>query len=75
VVLVGGEAVGIWESERAPDRLLVRVEPFGRLPAGARIALRDEAARLGTFLDLDAALRFEPVTFLKRRLVRAPRSS
>ena len=62
----GGEAVGIWESERAKDRLLVRVEPFGRLAGGARTGLRDESARLGAFLGLDAELRFEPVTFRKR---------
>jgi hypothetical protein len=67
VVLAGGEAVGVWESERSTDRLVVRVEPFGRLPSGTRIGLRNESARLGTFLDLDAELRFEPVTFLKRR--------
>jgi hypothetical protein len=66
VVLAGGEAVGVWESERSTDRLVVRVEPFGRLPSGARIGLHDESARLGAFLDLDAELRFEPVTFLKR---------
>ncbi len=67
VVLAAGEAVGIWESERTTDRLLVRVEPFGRLPAGARTGLREESARLGAFLGLDAELRFEPVTFLRRR--------
>jgi hypothetical protein len=67
VVLAGGEAVGIWESERTKNRLLVRVEPFGRLPAGARTALGDESARLGVFLGFDSELRFEPVTFRKRR--------
>jgi hypothetical protein len=67
VVLAGGEAVGIWESERTTDRLLVRVEPLERLPAGARIGLRSESARLGAFIGLDAELRFEPVTFLKRK--------
>jgi hypothetical protein len=67
VVLADGEVVWIWELGRTTDRLLVRVEPFGRLPAGARTGVRDESARVGAFLGLDAELRFEPVTFLKRR--------
>jgi hypothetical protein len=67
VVLVGGEAAGIWELERKPGRAVVRVEPFGRLPAGARKGIGEEAARLAAFLKQEPEVRFEPVTFLKNR--------
>jgi hypothetical protein len=66
VVLAGGEARGIWELERKPDRAVVRVEPFGRLAAGARKQIAEEAQRLAAFVGLEAETRFEPVTFLKR---------
>jgi DNA glycosylase AlkZ-like len=66
VVLVGGQVAGLWELERTKDRVVVRVEPFGSLPVGARKIVRDEADRIGDFLWLEAETRFEPVTFLKR---------
>ena len=56
----------MWELERAKDRAIVRVQPFGRLPAGARTTIRGEAHRIGEFLGMSAETRFEPVTFLKR---------
>jgi hypothetical protein len=67
VVLVGGEASGIWELERKPGRAVVRVEPFGRLPAGGRKAIGEEADRIAAFLGLEPEVRFEPVTYLKGR--------
>ena len=66
VVLMGGVAVGVWELERAKDRSVIRVEPFGRLPAGGRAAIRREAERVGEFVGLPVDVRFEQVTFLKR---------
>jgi hypothetical protein len=67
VMLIGGKAAGIWELERKPSRALVRVEPFGRLPAGGKKAISMEADRLAGFLGLESEIRFEPVTFLKTR--------
>jgi Winged helix DNA-binding domain len=67
VLLVGGEAAGVWELDRKPGRAVVRVEPFGRLPAGARKAAGEEAARIAAFLGLEPEVRFEPVTYLKAR--------
>ncbi len=67
VLLVGGKAAGVWELERQPIRALVRVEALGRLPAGSRKAIGEEAARIGGFLGAEPEVRFEPVTFLKAR--------
>jgi hypothetical protein len=67
VLLVGGKAAGVWELERQPGRALVRVEAFGRLPAGGRKAIGEEAARIGAFLGAEPEVRFEPVSFLKAR--------
>jgi DNA glycosylase AlkZ-like len=67
VLLVGGKAAGVWELERQPSRALVRVEALGRLPAGGRKAIGEEAARIGAFLGAEPEVRFEPVTFLKAR--------
>jgi hypothetical protein len=45
-VLVDGEVVGTWRARAARDRLTMTVEPFGRLPRGARAAIGEEAERL-----------------------------
>jgi hypothetical protein len=66
VLLVGGEALGVWELERKPNRAEIRIEPLGKLPTGTRPAIGEETARLGQFLGLETELKFEPVTFLKR---------
>ena len=55
-VVVDGRVAGTWRSRRAGDRLEVTVEPFGRLPAGARPGLDAEAADLGRFLGAEAVL-------------------
>jgi hypothetical protein len=57
VVLVGGRAAGIWARERRGRRLDVQVEPFAPLSAATRRAIRDEAERLGEFLDTPAELQ------------------
>jgi hypothetical protein len=74
VMLVGGEAAGLWELERKPGRAVVRVEPFGRLPGGARKEIRAEAERIGSFLGLEPTITFEPVSHPARttRVARAP---
>jgi hypothetical protein len=58
-VVVDGRVAGTWRSRRAGGRLEVAVEPFGRLPAGARPGLEAEAADLGRFLGADAVLRLD----------------
>ena len=55
-VVVDGRVAGTWRSRRAGGRLEVTVEPFGRLPAGARPGLEAEAADLGRFLGAEAVL-------------------
>src|SRR5919107_4320262 len=58
-VVVDGRVAGTWRSRRAGGRLEVAVEPFGRLPAGARPGLGAEAAALGRFLGAEAVLRLD----------------
>ena len=53
---VDGRVAGTWRSRRTGGRLKVTVEPFGRLPAGARPGLEAEAADLGRFLGAEAVL-------------------
>jgi hypothetical protein len=58
-VVVDGRVAGTWRSRSAGGRLGVTVEPFGRLPAGARPGLEAEAADLGRFLGAEAVLRLD----------------
>jgi hypothetical protein len=51
VLLVNGRMDGVWRQERAGRRVQVRIEPFVPLPAWARRAAEQEAARLAGFLD------------------------
>jgi len=53
VLLVNGRNVGVWKHVRKGRRLLVELEPFGRLPAWARAQLEAEAQRLAEFLACD----------------------
>ena len=57
VVLVNGRMVGVWRHQRKGRRLLVEIDPFGRLPAWARAEVEAEAERLAEFLEgeLDSA--------------------
>ena len=50
VVLVNGRMVGVWRHTAKRRRLVVELEPFGRLPAWARTQLETEAERLSEFL-------------------------
>ncbi len=50
VVLVDGQAAGIWSHELRGERLRVEVEPFAQLGARVRKALADEVERLAAFL-------------------------
>ncbi len=49
-VLVDGRIVGVWAHERKGDRLIVGVEPFGRLAKAVRAGVEAEAAALAAFL-------------------------
>jgi hypothetical protein len=57
VLLVNGRIVGVWRHARKRRRLLVEVEPFGRLPAWARTQVEREAERLARFLDCELELQ------------------
>jgi hypothetical protein len=48
-VLVDGEVAGLWRSNRKGNRLLVTVEPSGKLRAAARDELAAEVERLAPF--------------------------
>lgn len=56
VLLVNGKMVGVWKHERKGQRLMVTLDPFGRLPAWARKQLESEAERLAGFLGGDLEL-------------------
>jgi uncharacterized protein YcaQ len=56
VLLVDGRMAGVWRHERKGRRLVVELEPFGRLRAGARAELEAEAERLAAFLGCELAV-------------------
>jgi hypothetical protein len=53
--LVDGFVAGTWKVTRTRAKATLDVEPFATLPAAARRALGDEAARLVLFQEPDAA--------------------
>ena len=59
VLLVNGQMVGVWRHARKSRRLLVAIEPFGRIPAWARTQLTTEAERLAAFLSGELSLTWE----------------
>ena len=52
-----GIAFGHWRIERGDGQVTVVIEPFGRLPRGARAGLESEAMDVGRFLGQEARLR------------------
>ena len=56
VLLVNGRMEGVWRHERKRRRLILQLEPFGRLPKWARAQLEREARRLGDFLGGELAV-------------------
>jgi uncharacterized protein YcaQ len=50
VLLVNGRMDGVWKHERKGRRLVVTIEPFGKLPNWARAEAEAEAERLAGFL-------------------------
>ncbi|HZC14994.1 MAG TPA: winged helix DNA-binding domain-containing protein [Thermoleophilaceae bacterium] len=53
VLLVNGRMDGVWRHERKGARLIVEIEPFGKLPAWARKQAGAEAGRLAEHLGAD----------------------
>jgi Winged helix DNA-binding domain len=56
VLLVNGRMDGVWKHERKGKRLLVTIEPFGRVPKWARAQADAEAERLAAFLGGELAV-------------------
>jgi hypothetical protein len=56
VLLVNGRMEGVWKHERKGARLVVTLEPFGKLPRWARNQLEAEAERLARFLGGELSL-------------------
>jgi hypothetical protein len=54
--------VKLWKHVRKGRRLMVEIEPFGRLPAWARVQVEAEAERLAEYLDGELDL-----TLVRRR--------
>jgi Winged helix DNA-binding domain len=50
VLLVDGRMGGVWSHERTGDRLIVQVEPFGRLPRAVKAGAEAEAEALAAYL-------------------------
>ncbi len=59
VMLVSGRLEGVWWHQRKGRRLLVRLEPFRKLPKWARAAAEREAERLPAFLGGELELTWE----------------
>jgi uncharacterized protein YcaQ len=58
VLLVNGRMAGTWKHARKGRRLVVEIEPFGRLPTWVRPAVDSEAERLAAFLGGELALGY-----------------
>lgn len=56
VLLIDGEAAGVWHQRRSGRRITVTVEPLDRLPAPRRRELEAEVARLGEIMEGRAEL-------------------
>jgi hypothetical protein len=60
VVLIQGSVAGVWSHKLQGKRLLVKIEPFGKLSKAWRAGIEREADRLAIFFDRDLELRFGP---------------
>jgi uncharacterized protein YcaQ len=61
VLLVDGRMDGVWRHERKGRKLLVTIDPFGKVASGVRGAVEKEAERLRTFLGGELELRWSHV--------------
>jgi uncharacterized protein YcaQ len=60
VVLIHGSVAGVWSHKLQGKRLLVKIEPFGKLSKAWRAGIEREADRLAIFFDRDLELQFGP---------------
>ncbi len=56
VILINGEVVGVWSHKLQGKRLLVRIEPFGKLSSAERLGIEQEARRLALFFEEETEL-------------------
>jgi hypothetical protein len=60
-LLVDGEVIGAWRTRASGKRLVVKVQPFGRLAAATRRAVEEEAAVVAAVRgQADVSVTFEP---------------
>jgi hypothetical protein len=60
VILIHGSVAGVWSHKLQGKRLLVKIEPFGKLSKAWRAGIEREADRLAIFFDRDLELQFGP---------------
>jgi uncharacterized protein YcaQ len=58
VVLIDGAIAGVWSHKLQGKRLLVEVEPFGKLSKADRAGIEREAESLASYFESDLDLRF-----------------
>ena len=58
VLLIDGRMAGVWSHERAGDRVVVSIEPFGRLSRAVKAGAEAEAAALAGFLGGELELAY-----------------
>jgi hypothetical protein len=59
VVLIDGEAAGVWSHKIKNKKLLVGIEPFGKLSGTIRARIAEEAESLGKFYEREVECHFE----------------
>ena len=59
-LLVDGQVVGTWKSQRQKNHLDVRIEPFSSLAPEVQAGLEAEVADIGRFLGVQAKLQMMP---------------
>lgn len=58
VVLIDGAIAGVWSHKVQGKRLLVNIEPFGKLSKAQRAGIEREAEHLARFFDSELDLKF-----------------
>jgi len=59
VVLIDGAIAGVWSHKLENKKLLVKIEPFGKLSHLARAGIKREAESLALFFGSDLDLKFQ----------------
>jgi uncharacterized protein YcaQ len=58
VVLINGAITGVWSHKLKNKKLLLEVDPFGKLTGNQRAAIEKEAKSLATFFESELELKF-----------------